>query len=459
MAGYEHKNIAAAVIIAAFLIATLTATAATADGQASIIVFFDPDCSHCKDADRVLDRIEGQFGDRILISEYDSNTATGIKMMDGYGIVEIPSMVVQEREIILYSDYENNLSKLENLLVSSINNALYDPEIEVYKEISPVKLNPGENVTVTVSMANKKNITTDVILIDSYPDFFRIIEGETAWNGTLSPGEARNITYAARVDPKAPSGNHKIEGAQISYRSGDAEKSAVSNTVIIRIAVVLTLFTVFLAGLVAGANPCLFAVVAFMAAMILSNTGKKSEVMKFIVIFSFGIFLVYLLTGIGLLSFASDLSSLNLVLGAITIALGVMHIYDYFYIKIKAKSLFESSRFMKGVMERMVKENSVLSALGLGALFSLVKAPCVGAIYLTILNLIAVQKAELEGIVYLCVYNFGVILPLLIIGTAIVVGLSPTKVDRFRKEKRAMIRLVTGIILVVLGVFLTFDMI
>jgi len=459
MAGYERVKIAAAVVIAAFLIATLTATAGASDGQVSIIVFFDLDCSHCKDADKVLDRIEGQFGDRILISEYDSNTATGIKMMDGYGIVEIPSMVVQEREIILYSDYGNNLSKLESLLVSSINNALYDPEIDVYKEISPVKLNPGENVTVTVSMENKKNITTDVILIDSYPDFFSIIEGETAWNGTLSPGDARNITYAARVDPKAPSGNHKIEGAQISYRSGDAEKSAVSNTVIIRIAVALTLFTVFLAGLVAGANPCLFAVVAFMAAMILSNTEKKLEVMKFIVFFSFGIFLVYLLTGIGLLSFAGDLRSLNLVLGAITIALGIMHIYDYFYIKIKAKSLFESSRFMKGVMERMVKENSVLSALGLGALFSLVKAPCVGAIYLTILNLIAVQKAELEGIVYLCVYNFGVILPILIIGTAIVVGLSPTKVDRFRKEKRAMIRLVTGIILVVLGVFLTFGMI
>ena len=455
MAGYEHKKIAAAVIIAAFLVATLTATAGAADGQVSIISFFDSGCAHCKAADRVLDQIEGEFGDRILISKYDSNTATGIEMMDGYGIVEVPSMVVQEREIILYSYYGNNLSKLESLLVSSINNALYDPEIEVYKEISPVKLNPGENVTVTVSMANKKNITTDVILIDSYPDFFSIIEGETAWNGTLSPGESRNVTYAAHIDPKAHSGNHKIEGARIIYRSGDAEKSAVSNTAIIQISVALTLFTVFLAGLIAGANPCLFAVVAFMAAMILSNTEKKLEVMKFIVFFSFGIFLVYLLTGIGLLSFASDLGSLNLVLGAITIALGIMHIYDYFYIKIKAKSLFESSRFMKGVMERMVKENSVLSALGLGALFSLVKAPCVGAIYLTILNLIAVQKAELEGIIYLCVYNFGVILPILIIGTAIVVGLSPTKVDRFRKEKRAMIRLVTGIILVVLGVFLT----
>ncbi|MEA1870370.1 MAG: hypothetical protein U9N09_09600 [Euryarchaeota archaeon] len=56
-------------------------------------------------------------------------------------------------------------------------------------------------------------------------------------------------------------------------------------------------------------------------------------------------------------------------------------------------------------------------------------------------------------------YNFGATLPILIIGTAIVVGLSPTKVDRFRKEKRALIRLVTGIILVVLGAFLTFGMV
>ncbi len=459
MAGYEHKKIAAAVIIAAFLIATLVATAGAPDETIGIIIFFDSDCSHCEAAEKVLDRIGGEFGGQIIVSKYNSNTATGIKMMDGYGIIEVPSMVIQEREILLYSDYENNLSKLESLLVSSINNALYDPEIEVYKEISPVKLNPGENVTVTISMENKKNITTDVILIDSYPDFFSIIEGETAWNGTLSPGDVGNITYVASVDPKAPSGNHKIDGAQISYRSGGAEKSSVSNTAIIQISVALTLFTVFLAGLIAGANPCLFAAVAFMAAMILSNTEKKTEVMKFIVFFSFGIFLVYLLAGFWLLAFASELPSLNLVLGAITIALGIMHIYDYFYIKIKAKSLFESSKFMKGVMERMVKENSVLSALGLGALFSLVKAPCVGAIYGTILNLIAVQKAELEGIVYLCVYNFGVILPILIIGTAILIGLSPTKIDRFRKEKRAMIRLVTGIILVVLGVFLTFGMI
>ena len=459
MAGYEHKKIAAAVVIAAFLIATFAATAGAPDETVGIILFFDSECSHCEAAERVLDRIRGEFGDRIIVSKYNSNTATGIKMMDGYGIVEVPSMVIQEKETILYSDYGNNLSKLEGLLVSSINNALYEPEIEVYKAISPVKLNHGENVTVTVSMANKKNITTDVILIDSYPDFFSIIHGETVWNGILSPREVRNITYVAHIDPKAPSGNHKIEGAQISYRSGDAEKSAVSNTAIIHISVALTLFTVFLAGLLAGANPCLFAVVAFMAAMILSNTEKKLEVMKFIVFFSFGIFLVYLLTGIGLLSFASDLHSLNLVLGVITIALGIMHIYDYFYIKIKTKSLFRSSRFMKGAMERMVRENSVLSALGMGALFSLVKAPCVGAIYLTILNLITVQKAELEGIIYLCVYNFGVILPLLVIGTAIVVGLSPTKVDRFRKEKRALIRLVTGIILVVLGMFLTFGMI
>jgi len=112
------------------------------------------------------------------------------------------------------------------------------------------------------------------------------------------------------------------------------------------------------------------------------------------------------------------------------------------------------------LLSRVAPQNTIipkvriLSALGLGAIFSLVKAPCVGAIYLTILNLIAVQKEELAGIAFLCVYNFGVILPILIIGIAIVVGLSPKKVDQFRKDKRAQIRLITGIILVALGVFI-----
>ncbi|HIE32211.1 MAG TPA: cytochrome c biogenesis protein CcdA [Methanosarcinales archaeon] len=452
MAGYGYMKIAAVAIIAAFLVAPPNVGAA--NETVNIVLFFDPDCSHCEEADGVLEGLDGQLKGQVIISRYNSNTATGIEMMDGYGIVEIPSMVVQEKEIILYSDYRGNLSKLESLLLSSINKTLYEPEIDVHKEISPVKLNPGEEVTIKISVVNKKNITTDVFLIDQYPDFLVVKEGRPTWNGTLSPGEVKNITYAARVDPKTHSGNHRIEGAQITYIGADIEKKAVSNTVIIQIAVVLTLFTVFLAGLIAGANPCLFAVVAFMAAMILSNTGKKSEVIKFIFVFSSGVFLVYLLTGIGLLSFAGDFRSLNPVLGVITIALGILHIYDYVYIKTKAKSLFESSEMTKSAMERLIRKNSHLSALGLGALFSLVKAPCVGAIYLTILNLIAVQEEKLAGITFLFAYNFGVILPILIIGIAIVVGLSPKRVDQFRKDKRAQIRLITGIILVALGLFI-----
>jgi len=293
MAGYGYMKIAAVAIIAAFLVAPPNVGAA--NETVNIVLFFDPDCSHCEEADGVLEGLDGQLKGQVIISRYNSNTATGIEMMDGYGIVEIPSMVVQEKEIILYSDYRGNLSKLESLLLSSINKTLYEPEIDVHKEISPVKLNPGEEVTIKISVVNKKNITTDVFLIDQYPDFLVVKEGRPTWNGTLSPGEVKNITYAARVDPKTHSGNHRIEGAQITYIGADIEKKAVSNTVIIQIAVVLTLFTVFLAGLIAGANPCLFAVVAFMAAMILSNTGKKSEVIKFIFVFSSGVFLVYLL--------------------------------------------------------------------------------------------------------------------------------------------------------------------
>jgi cytochrome c biogenesis protein CcdA len=80
----------------------------------------------------------------------------------------------------------------------------------------------------------------------------------------------------------------------------------------------------------------------------------------------------------------------------------------------------------------------------------LVKAPCVVAIYLAILDLIS-QKSYLEGAVYLAAYNLGVVLPILILGGFIALGMSPAQVDALRKDHRVTIRLLTGILLLALA--------
>jgi len=65
-----------------------------------------------------------------------------------------------------------------------------------------------------------------------------------------------------------------------------------------------------------------------------------------------------------------------------------------------------------------------------------------------------VRSGEESGYLYLAAYNFGVVLPVLIVGGAIAFGLNPEIVEKFRKEWRSMMRLITGIMLLIIAVLM-----
>jgi cytochrome c biogenesis protein CcdA len=97
-----------------------------------------------------------------------------------------------------------------------------------------------------------------------------------------------------------------------------------------------------------------------------------------------------------------------------------------------------------------VSRRRITSYFLIGALFSVVKAPYVGAVYRAILDLLS-AKSYLEGSIFLIFYNLGVILPILILGGFIALGMSPEHVDNFRKNYRAGIWLITGLTLLFLA--------
>jgi len=47
----------------------------------------------------------------------------------------------------------------------------------------------------------------------------------------------------------------------------------------------------------------------------------------------------------------------------------------------------------------------------------------------------------------LAAYNLGVVIPVLVLGALLVMGMSPEKVDRLRKRHRYALKLATGLIL------------
>lgn len=213
-----------------------------------------------------------------------------------------------------------------------------------------------------------------------------------------------------------------------------------------------TISTVLIAGLVAGFNPCLLGILVFLAASVLSSSGKKRELITMIISFSLGIFTMYFLFGLGmqrLLQGEAVAEGFRYFLVVFLVVLGLAHIEDARRLNNGKDSLFRTDWTLKYV-QAGVSSGRHSSYFLIGALFSLVKAPCVGAVYLAILDTIS-AKSYLEGSVYLLFYNLGIILPIIILGGFIALGMSPEQVDAFRKDYRAVIRLVTGLVLLALA--------
>jgi cytochrome c biogenesis protein CcdA len=89
----------------------------------------------------------------------------------------------------------------------------------------------------------------------------------------------------------------------------------------------------------------------------------------------------------------------------------------------------------------------LVANFGLGGAFGLIKMPCVGGIYVAILGAIMESDEVKSGLFYLTAYNLGVVLPVLALGALLALGLSPGKVDEFRKRHRFALKVFTGLIL------------
>ncbi len=218
-------------------------------------------------------------------------------------------------------------------------------------------------------------------------------------------------------------------------------------------AITLTVPSVLVVGFLAGFNPCLLAILAFIASVTLATTGKRRNVLLIVMMFSLGIFATYLLVGIGILTIFQQSPQLQATIKNFLVVLigilGLWHVYDAYHLRKNTESSFYTPKAFIRLTESVTKSVSLPAAFFMGVLFSLIKAPCVGAVYFVILDM--VRSGEGAGFVYLAAYNLGVVLPVLVLGVAIAFGLNPEKVEKFRKEKRSAMRLATGATLLIIA--------
>jgi len=236
----------------------------------------------------------------------------------------------------------------------------------------------------------------------------------------------------------------------------NASRSTAVSNVSPREKIILSVPSVFVVGFLAGFNPCLLAILAFIASVTLANTRRRRDVLLIVLMFSLGIFVTYLIFGIGLLSIIERepglQGSIKNFLVVLIGFLGIWHLYDAYHLRKNTESSFYTPKAFIRLTESVTKKVSLPASFFIGALFSLIKAPCVGAVYFVVLDMVRSGKGT--GYLYLAAYNFGVVLPVLVLGGAIAFGLNPEKVEKFRKDKRSVMRLITGITLLVIAVLM-----
>lgn len=217
-------------------------------------------------------------------------------------------------------------------------------------------------------------------------------------------------------------------------------------------------------GIIQGLNPCLIALICFVLAATIPMKGPK-RAMQRVTMITGGVFYTFLIAGFLMCTpiYLASLTSVFIIpLAVVLLLVGVMHIVEAMF-DLRNKTLieegkpklplFRTPKRLKEFVQFATKQDSLRVDFALGAVFSLIKLPCVAPIMLTLVSsLLANPVTTMSNIL---IVNLGAVFPMLILGIAASLGF--IKFERFleiRFKGRIFQRLFVGLILLLSAVFL-----
>ncbi len=228
--------------------------------------------------------------------------------------------------------------------------------------------------------------------------------------------------------------------------------------------------TVVLAGLVDGVNPCAFATLIFFISYLSLSGRKGKEILLVGLAFTAGVFLAYLLIGLGFYRILDLLGNWLSILGKIVYGITAILCLTFSaisfndYLKTKKGDLGDMAlklpdKLRKRINETIRKgrnvESYALGAFGTGLVISLLELACTGQVYLpTIIYVSSVPELRLQSVGYLILYNVMFIIPLIIIFILAFYGTSSKQLTGFIQKRGSGIKLAMSILFLVLGIWL-----
>lgn len=202
-------------------------------------------------------------------------------------------------------------------------------------------------------------------------------------------------------------------------------------------------------------NPCALAVLFFLVAYLLA-IGSRKKYLSIALTYSFTIFFIYSLFMYGVLSLILLIGYLYLikfVLGGVIVIAGSIELKDFFfYGKLISLSIPKKA---KQPIQKLIKYATIPSTILLGFLVTLVEIPCAGAFPLSYVAILSKSVSGIASLPYIFWYNLFFIFPLIFLIIAFYLGLARIeKAERFRLKVRKFMRLLSGIILISIGLLL-----
>ena len=214
-----------------------------------------------------------------------------------------------------------------------------------------------------------------------------------------------------------------------------------------------TLGVVIITAALDAINPCAIGVLILMISVLLATKQTPSRLLLLGSLYILAIFFVYLIAGLGLIYFFAVLpltitEYLSISVGVLIIGAGIIEIKDYFWYG-RWISLTIPAVFAKQLGQRASKA-TIAGVILLGAFVAVVELPCTGAPYLAIITLLS-QYFDATALVLLILYNIIFVSPLIIILLMVVGGKKLQKIQKWKQEKRGVMRLATGLLLIAMG--------
>ncbi|OQX70749.1 MAG: hypothetical protein B6D62_03690 [Candidatus Cloacimonas sp. 4484_275] len=232
------------------------------------------------------------------------------------------------------------------------------------------------------------------------------------------------------------------------------------------------IFTIIVAGLIDGINPCAFATIIFLISYLTLLGRKGKQVLIIGAVYTFAVFITYFsvgILGLSILEYLQKLKFLTLLIKFIFLITGILVLIFAFY------SLYDFYLFKKGKTSEMVLQlptkikqkihksirekskirNYVLAAFLIGFLVSLQELFCTGQVYLPTL----VYMSRLSGFrnlayFYLVIYNLLFIVPLIIVFLLVYWGMSSQTLAKWMQKRLGTMKILMAIIFLLLGIIL-----